>query len=229
MSDQSSSIIGFPMPEDFDVVRYEAVHSRVTASKEASPESYNEFAGAWRAVAYRCRSCQEHDLALTESIQRAGSAPPQPERYLQERELFCFFVTGLAAIESLYYAAFAIASMLDSANFPMESSSDLRSINPRKTAERFSVCFREERLTRALQTTLNDDAYSEWKRIRNVLTHRTSPGRIIHFSTKGPPRPPDWKLGIRIDDSTTRSRRKWLAREVNLLMKELCRFVEAKL
>lgn len=46
-----------------------------------------------------------------------GGAPPEPERYRQERDLFGFFVSGLSAIESTNYGLFAIASMLDPNRF----------------------------------------------------------------------------------------------------------------
>ena len=232
VTNQRLSTIGIVMPQDFEVVSYEAVHSRAVARKEACPESYDQFAGAWRAVAYRFRSCTEHDLAFTESIRRAGDAPPSPERHIQERELFCFFVAGLAVIESFYYGMFAIASMLDSANFPVATPSDLRSISPRKTVERFGECFREETLTVALKRIIDDDVYREWKEIRNILTHRTVPGRIIYASVgsaKRPPPPAQWKIGIQLDESTTGARREWLAQTVNALLREADKFTANRL
>jgi hypothetical protein len=222
------------MPEDFDTVSYEAVHSRAATRKESSPESYSQFAGAWRAVAYRFKSCTEHDLAFTESIQRTGDAPPSPERYIQERELFCFFVAGLAVIESFYYGMFAVASMLDSTSFPVATPGDLRFITPKKTAERFADRFREERLTAALDRTINSNAYREWKDVRNILAHRTAPGRIIYASvgsTKRPPQPAQWKIGtgMQLDESTTSSRRKWLAETVGTLLREADGFTASRL
>jgi hypothetical protein len=213
VQEQSSSVLGFAMPEDFDIVRYEAVHSHVTAQKEAFPESYRQFADAWRAIAYRFKSTAEHDLTFRESIQRAGDAPPQPERYIQERELFCFFVAGLAVLESLCYGLFAVASMLDADNFPVVTDEDLRSVTPIKATQKFARYFPGDGITNAMQGMINDTAYSEWKRVRNVLAHRTAPGRIIYFSvgsTPKPTMPAHWKIGMQIDEGTTSSRRKWL-------------------
>ena len=107
------------MPKDFPVRPFEAIYSRVTALKEDHQDSWSEFASAWRAVAYRFLSCSEHDKQFTKSIQRVGNAPQQPERYIQERELFGFFTTGLATIETFSYGLFTIGSMLYPQHFPM--------------------------------------------------------------------------------------------------------------
>ena len=220
MSSRPLFTTGLVMPKDFDVEPYEAIHLRVSASSKVYPDSWAQYAGAWNAVAYRFLSCADHDRTFTESIQRAGDAPAQPERYIQERELFGFFVTGLAAIESLCYGLFAIASMLDSQNFPIKTPSDMKSITPKKTAKQFKEAFPRESITTALNKIVTAQEFREWKEIRNILAHRVAPGRVIYLSTKGSSRAALWETGIQLDKNTTASRREWLARTMNALLRE---------
>ena len=41
---------------------------------------------------------------LLNRLKKAGDAPPQPKRYIQEKELFHFFVNGYSTLESFCYA-----------------------------------------------------------------------------------------------------------------------------
>ncbi|NBX03534.1 MAG: hypothetical protein EBR02_05675 [Alphaproteobacteria bacterium] len=52
---------GLVMPLDFPVADYEAIHSIVEPRTRKAKETYEQFAGAWNAVAYRF-------LALTENM-----------------------------------------------------------------------------------------------------------------------------------------------------------------
>lgn len=216
------------MPRDFAVEPYEAIRSRVVAKKDAYPHSWAQYAGAWNAVAYRFLSCADHDRAFIESIKRAGNAPPQPERYRQERELFGFFVTGLAAIESLCYGLFAIGSMLDAQNFPISTPRDMRSISPEKTAKQFAAAFPKEGITAALQQMRSAQDFRDWKEIRNLLAHRSAPGRAFHL---GGPHHGEalWVKGIQIDKNTTASRREWLAKTIRALLNAADDFTDSSL
>ncbi len=222
------STIGLVMPEDFAVEPYEAIHSRLTIEKENQPDAWAEYAGAWNAVAYRFHACADHDEAYTESIQRAGDSPPQPERYIQEKELFGFFVTGLSAIESLCYGLFAIASMLNERCFLMTTTKDKRSIRFRKTTQQFAKAFPGEDVTCALEQMRDSEEFSEWREIRNILTHRLAPGRVVHLSTKSSSRPSLWKIGTPLDGETTASRRKWLAVTISRLLKATDEFTDSR-
>jgi hypothetical protein len=224
VTERRVSTVGLSLPDDFDVESYQAVHSRMKGMAASAPVSWSEYAGAWNAVAYRFLTCAEHDKTFTESILRHGDAPPQLERYVQERELFGFFVTGLATIESLCYAAYAIASMLDEGVFPIATEENKRLISPRTTAPRFAEAFPTYEITRALRQVVGSHELHDWREVRNTLTHRTAPGRVIHASTSGPAKPAVWKIGIRLDACTTASRRRWLASTVNMLLKGLADF-----
>ena len=218
MTNQPLSTVGLVMPGDFPVLPYEGIHRRVTAKKQAYPNAWAQYAGAWNAVAYRFLSCADHDKAFTESVRRFGDAPLQPERYAQERELFGFFVTGLATIESFCYGLYAIASMVDSRNFPLVTQKDMRSVNRESTTKRFKRTFPSDNITHVLDQTVSTQEFKDWKEIRNILAHRSAPPRHFFASTAGKARAALWLNGIQIDENITASWRKWLATTMSVLL-----------
>jgi len=201
------STIGLPVPADFASVSYESVNRRLSAKNDSHPDPWAHYAGAWNAVAYRFISCTQHDELFTRSVERHGCSPQSPERFIQEKELFGFFVTGLSSLESFCYAAYAIAAMVDALNFPLSRPRD---IIPEKTSATFSNTFPAEPLTVALNKLVNDHSFSDWKDVRNILAHRTAPARKFH---RGGPEDglAQWLNDIPIDTATTASRRTWLA------------------
>src|SRR5690348_3104959 len=105
MSARIIGTAGIAMPDDFPSAQYVAVHERFHASRVpdrqiptlglgAVEERRRWFGGAWTAVAWRFRACADHDEAFTRSVARHGNVPAMEERYLQERELFNFFMNG---------------------------------------------------------------------------------------------------------------------------------------
>jgi hypothetical protein len=186
---------------------------------------------AWCAIANRFRACAEHDKAFTRSIKK-NDAPPQPERYAQERDLFGFFVTGLSVIENTCYGLYAIASMLDDVYFPIKKAGHKKAISPENTADRFRTTFPTEGISRALNRMVNSQEYEDWKEVRNILAHRGSPGRIVrrtHVEGSGETHGDAlWLKGIPLDASTTPSRRVWLAGTLQTLLREADSFTRTK-
>ena len=82
------------LPADFDLDRHDNIQIFVKTKKDMFPPSWEQFRPAWRAVPLRLLWATEHHVTFTESINRAGSAPPWPDRYIQDRESFAFFVSG---------------------------------------------------------------------------------------------------------------------------------------
>src|SRR3712207_3499862 len=221
MSNRRISTVGIVVPPDFAVAPYNAIHARITAKIPTNHIAWSHYAGGWNALAYRFRACAEHATAFTMSIRRAGKAPSPNERYVQERELFGFFVTGLSAIESCCYSLFALGAMLNLQAFPLIELRQLKAITPHKTTEQFSTVFPNEAITTTLAGMRRDVTYVEWWTIRNVLAHRLVPGR--QFTQSFPPQPLDeqvlWKdEAIPINIATTRTRRAWLATTIRHLL-----------
>lgn len=217
MPEPRLTTIDIAMPPDFPVTPYEAIHSRMVTKNNTYPNSWAQYSGAWNAVAYRFLSCAYHSDAFTESVRRVGNSPPSPERCKQEQELFGFFVTGLAAIESLCYGLFAICSILNPREFPITLPSNLRVITPEKTKEKFLSVFPSEALTTALQQMLDSQDFKDWNEIRNILVHRSAPGRNFYEGGHNHGEAL-WIRGIQIDTNTTVSRRSWLAGTLSTLL-----------
>jgi hypothetical protein len=173
------------MPSDFNIAAYDAVYLRMNANSYRTQDTFDPYIGAWKGVAYRFLSCAESDVAFTTSLRERGPAPSSLERYRQERELFYFFVAGLASIENLCFALFAMGSMLDPHIFAMRTDKHLGDISPESTKDKFAKFFRKKglALTLGLSETLKQltgaDEFKEWKKIRNILAHRANPGRDI--------------------------------------------------
>jgi hypothetical protein len=203
-----------PLPEDFPKEPYLAIQKRVSVDLgEAHPEARREFAGGWNALRYRYLACSEHDRDFTDLIRKHQA---DPDRYGQERALYCFFVTGQSAIESLCYGLYAIASVLRPDEFPVRDQ-NLKDIKWNHTAQLFRSSFPGETLTTALAELVNSSEFKAWRDQRNILTHRATPGRGINI---GGPKDGviEWS-GIVLDQETTASRRHWLSTVVGEILR----------
>jgi hypothetical protein len=209
-------ISDFEVPDDFPVQPYIDIHQRAVVAQGDTDER-SEFVGAWTAVAYRYTACTEHDAKYTESVRRAGQTPGFPDRYTQDQELFGFFVTGLSAVESLCYGCYALGYFLNPTDFPFTTNDDRRGVTPSTTMQAFTRVFPRERIGVILQTMLKDAEYKTWAMIRNILAHRTSPGRLI--SAGSGPTTVEWKTSsISLDQMTTASRRAWLIKTMEAIL-----------
>jgi hypothetical protein len=117
--------------------------------------------------------------------------------------------------------------MLDAKNFPLVTAEDKRSVNPERTAEKFGMTFPRETITLVLKRLKESQDYQRWKTMRNILSHRSTPGRQIF---RGGDRDGDavWGETIQIDEDITVSRRRWLAKTLAGLMEAADAFTAAK-
>jgi hypothetical protein len=222
--------VGLNMPDDFPAEAYNAVYTRVSPKQKLYPIPWPEWAGAWNALAYRFQSLADHDAAFTGSVRNYGDAPGHEERYLQERELFSFFVTGLSAIECFCYGIYAIVSMIDPTNFPMATFQDRKRVTPQKTADLFDKHFQADAMTVTLQRLLGHTEFEKWEGWRNLLAHRVTPGRALTLArTGGAWKDVELKTGketLTIDTNTTSSRRAWLSKTLGDLLTESGAFTD---
>lgn len=222
---------------DFPTPRYRDLYARVLEYKNAGApghrdKEWQEFSAAWRAIAYRYLTCAEHDGEFTKLLRVYGDAPPEPYRYLQERELFGFFTSGAAVLDCLFYAMFAIGSLANPQAFEVSLLTPLDNVTPRLVSERFVGCYPGERLSELLAETADSSAFKEWREIRGVLVHRSLPGRTVSLSSKtdGPLPASTWKIrGHEISDELTGRRREWLRSTVTQTIVAAERFVRTHL
>ena len=221
---------GLTMPDDFPVAAYEAVHGKMTPFSGVNNEVYGQFAGAWNAISYRYRAFADCDELFTASISTHGAAPNAIERYRQERDLFGFFSNGFSTFEAFFYAVFAAGAFLQPAVFLIATSADQQRITASRTIEAYARAVPKDAIVGRLQQIINDTAYRELRDIRNVLTHRSAPGRTIHVAFGSEAAPNQWKLSnIVLDQNTTATRRAHAARLLAAALEAFREFSEAHL
>jgi hypothetical protein len=208
-------------PPDFPVAELDAVDTHLSASKTRRESAeWSEWAAACNGIGYRFLACDEHALALGDSLAK-DIAPPPPERYRQERLLFSFFAEGLSCIECFYYGFHFVGAMIDSGVF--NPRADPRTITTQSVVRRYVARFATEQLTESLQAVTVSADLTAWRDVRNILAHRSSPGRGLFV---GGPREgqADW-LGESLSRTAIRARRSWLADAVVGLVEPAVAFV----
>lgn len=203
------TVNGLAMPADFPAGPFEAVYARISSTRDVRSDPYLQFAGAWNAISYRMRALEVTGAEFTASLTAHGAAPAAEERYRQEQALFNFFASGYSAFEAFFYGTYAIGTMLNAAEFPFATAADQRRVNSTRTIERYERVFLTDPFVEALRSVTTDASYRQWSEIRNVLSHRTTPGRRL-FVTFGGEAPTDqWKLfDIPLDGNLAATRRR---------------------
>jgi hypothetical protein len=215
---------------NFPAERYEAVHSKVVGKWSTHP-LYDHYAGAWNALAYRFQSAADAGNAVGQSFVEFGTSPTPFERYRQEDELFSFFSGGFSAFESAFYAAFTLGAFIAPNTFPLSTPKDQQRVSPTQTVEAYRRAFANDAVLDVFSTIFADSAYQQWREVRNVLTHRTAPGRRIYVSVGADETPStEWKLNnIALDKELVLSRQNHLARLIGDLVVGIDTFLIAKI
>jgi hypothetical protein len=205
---------GLVMPSDFAVAEYESIQKRVEPRSRISPKIYEHFGGAWNALAYRFIAVTEYEAAFSNSLADVGSSPLPSHRSRQERELFGFFSNGFSVLESAFYGLFSLGAFISEPNFPISTPKDQQRISPSLTASAMTKTFGGDPIISVITAILSDQAYLEWREVRNILTHRAAPGRTFFVGIGGDDALPDeWKIkNIPLDGKLAPMRRSELSR-----------------
>jgi hypothetical protein len=225
--------LGLTVPPDFPVQPYQQVLSHLAPRLAVPSAAHTEFLAAWNAIVYRFRAVADHDHAFRKHLQRYGAMPSDPlNRYVQERELFNFYVNGLSALESLSYAVFFLGALALPSDFPVSSDKDRRAIKPLATVRKFRRHFPTEVLTEILVRVfaVPDPTYEEWTETRNILAHRTQPPRLHYVGGENDGKTV-WQVGSSpvADSMLTSVRRTWLSQTLDDLLRAIESFVTARL
>jgi hypothetical protein len=197
------------IPEGFPSESFEATRTILLPYLVTHPESWRLFTGAWTAMFYRYCSFLQNDNEYAHSIGVYGRTPVPEERYIQENALFCFFSAGFSMVESGCFALHAIASIINPGNFQV-SQEHLRRITSIEVRKQFQKQYSSENVTDILKMMTGDE-YTEFKKIRHTLTHRTAPGRHAYPDKKRV----IWQLtDEELDEFTTKYWRLWLTEQV---------------
>jgi len=204
---------------DFPVKSYEAIYDLVVA-RWGDQKLYDDFAGAWSAVSYRFEAAAKSGAEFEVSLRIAGATPTAEERFRQDSALAEFFSAGYSVFESVFYGLHAVAACLDPSVFSLSTPKARQQVSPSQTTVAFKKAFAGDPYLIVLDMFAADPAYLEWKEIRNVLTHRTAPGRRMYVGIGVDDAPPtEWKLNdIPMDETLVPTRRAAHARLLGHLM-----------
>lgn len=231
MSAKPLSINGLLMPSDFPTEPFEAVHDALYANERGSDPLYQHFLGAWNAISYRYVAMVDYGDEFTALITKEGSALTSIERYQQERALFGFFSNGFSILEAYFYGLFSAGAFIAPKSFPLVTPKDHQSVTPTRTRDAYTTAFGGDPILSVIKAAFNDHAYREWREIRNILTHRSAPGRRFYVTIEGSENlPEEWKiLNIPLDGSTTQTRRAKLSGLLTPLLKGVETFVRSQI
>jgi len=180
--------------QDFPREKYESIHV-ILSGKYPERTEYEHFSGAWNAISYRYKATIDYGNDFVKLLQLYGTTPQPEKRYLQEQALFNHFNSCFSVFESMCYGFFAIGSIVSPELFPINDPADQRKISPETTKRTFQKVFPDEQITKTLIELIDDSDFENIRNIRNILTHRTAPGRKIYLNIGEDETPPtEWKL-----------------------------------
>jgi hypothetical protein len=218
------------LPGDFPISPFERSVARVQSCWEVRhPDEVGQMVGAWSALSYRFLAHGDEGEAFNRSIMGQNAFSSHKERYKQERYLFGFFSNGFAAFESYFYGMYSIGAVLNPTHFPFATPKDRQGVSPTSTERAYAKAFPGDPLLNTYRNVFADIAYQELREIRNVLTHRTAPGRTIFVGVgSDEPMAPRWKLNnISLDGSTVQARRAHTSRLLTAVLAAGAAFVDA--
>lgn len=194
--------VGLDAPPDFPADRYNECHL-VAEQRRATHAEMTEFRGAWNAVAYRFQAMAEAGDAFAKALEIHGAHPPPKERYEQESYLSTFFSSGFATFESAFYGLYALGTMVKGSSLLLATAKDKQSVSPSRVHTAFSKAFAGDGSLAAIDAVLNDIEFRTFRETRNILTHRTAPGRLMYVGIGGDKDlPTEWKLNNMPIDKT---------------------------
>ena len=209
------------LPTDFPAKAYDAVSTIVQARRSGEP-TYTDCFDAWRAVAYRFWALAEYDASFTKSISIFGAACNETERFSQERDLFGFFSSAMSVFEAYSLAMYIAGSWLAPAVF----NAKIKNITIEETLKAYNTIFHADAISQALDATVHDQVFEEFKRLRIVLFHRAVRARSINIG--GPPDSMQ-KENIDLNETTTPVRRQHVALLLTSLTNAAHTFVDNNL
>jgi hypothetical protein len=215
---------GLTMPSAFPDYLFQTVAARIYGKVHSDLPEWEQLAGSHNGVRYRLRACVDYSAEFTQSVQRFGDSPPPEKRYQQERQLFGFFVSGYAALDSFCFFMYFAAAHLQPRHFPTQLPGHIKSISCKSTPPAFAKAFPVEDITTALNALLAEQMFNDWDAYRNVLAHRAAPGRMMYVTAEGDPpgSAADWKIGYaanpKIDPNLTPPRLGWLIQTLSGLV-----------
>jgi hypothetical protein len=158
--------------------------------------------------------------AFAHALEEHGAHPPPKERYQQESCLSAFFSSGFATFESAFYGLYALGVMVNGSPLSLATAKDKQSVSPSRVHTAFSKAFAGDGSLAAIDAVLNDIEFKTFRETRNILTHRTAPGRTMYVGIGGDEDlPTEWKLNsMPLDKTISTQGRSHVARLVTAIV-----------
>jgi len=220
------STVGLSVPKIFHFHSYENIKQSIEKYKWKNYQIYSQFLFAWNGIIYRYKSIDYHDKRFTKSIKIFGDAPPFTQRLIQERELFNFFSNSYSIFENFAYSLYIFCFYINPNKFPINSEEDLKYITFASIKKNINTIYSQKSITNQLNNIISDKNYQLIKQYRNILSHRSTPGRHINRAIGGENKPSLWNEDIVLDENLTRNLKKWIYCSVNILLDEIYSFID---
>lgn len=155
------------------------MHRMGLHAQDRDDDVWSQWASAWQGVAYRFLGAhRDSEMAAASLGQPGGDAPAAPERVRQEHAIYGFFASSLSAIECFAFAMYALGHWLEPDGFPF-SNGDRDSVTLAQTRRTFTQYFPRDEVSDRLSRVSGTSDLRDWRKIRNILSHRAAPGRAI--------------------------------------------------
>jgi len=214
---------------DFPAAAHDRLDALIVASS-ANNQVYSDYAFAHNSILWRFRGVADSDDDFRKAYQLPTEGDCTEKTYLQERALFEFFAAFVSCIEVLCYCSYTIGTLSDPTTFPLATEDDRRNVTPKLTIKKFRRQHPTERIVGVLDAVVI--GYGDADKMRNVLSHRGSPGRNVTVPLGSPQlssttwKAPSMSQPYLVDESLTKTNRKWLAQRLDAVLDALCEFAQ---
>jgi hypothetical protein len=208
----------------FPTEKYNEVQKLVMA-KLGHKSSYDDFSYSWNALGHRFHGAILLSQSLIESLGPPPKAGSMEARHKEDQELFYFFSSSFSSIECLYYSAFAVGEMT-TGKFDFNNPKTQRKIKPDFVIQKFKESLPSTTLASQLEACILPDSgttgtYSELVQIRNVLSHRSQPGRTFGWSGPSDPTTMWHKFELTLSDKLIAKHRDFLGKVTTAIISDL--------
>ena len=133
--------------------------------------------------------------------------------------------------ESACYGLFAVGAYLRPTDFPLTTAKEQQQVSPTRTRDAYVKAFPTAPIVDSFAALFADPAYQGLREIRNVLTHRTAPGRRMYASLGAEDAPAtEWKLNnVPLDGALAPERERDVARMLGGLITAAAAFTSRHL
>lgn len=225
-----STRFGFDVPDDFPIKRLEAVHVKADKIHGSQLAVWREWAGGVNGTVYRFMSAA---AASDEWADTYSDRPSIDLNIRQDQLLFEFFAAALSSLECLAYGLAAIGEFLRPTAFTVTQ-------NPKQitfdfAANTFSKEYPGDPLAQRLQSVNRGAEMKDLRDTRNILVHRSAPGRTFSETLTTSPTgdsasigPTTW-LGQALSAATTQRPRSWIAESLDQILEAAEAFASREL